>query len=527
MKFHLPRWAVCMFFAAFLLLGLLTAGDYGPTWDELDEMDILRMNLWEYARVLGLDESAFERRASIEERLTISRLTPISESIEQDHGIAMFYPLAGVVMSETLTEGQRSVLWHMGCWAVFTLGAFGLYGACRQMGLSRASALMGPVFLLLSPRFFAHGHFNNKDIALMALACCLLWQGLRLLKKPTVWNALCFSAFGALAANTKVAGAALWGLCALLVLAAQIAGKRMNRRTWAAAGTAVAAFVGLYALVTPALWADPPGFVRYLVENALAFQRWQNLILFRGAVFSLRTQQLPWYYLPYMIAATTPLWMLALAALGTVLAFVRLRRSSADEALSLLMALGMWILPLGFAVLSRTSVYNGWRHFYFIYGPLAALAAWGFSKLLKKRVLAGALACCMALSAAGMVLEHPYQYAYYQPLAQLEDGNELDYWNVSARDALETLAAKTEGEITIAPADLWAEDALKKALMVLPAETASRFRVTEDARYVLSNPAYARLSGYSGDGMQECVRLESYGQPIMRIYEKTKEAETP
>ena len=30
----LPRWAVCAFFAVFLALGLLTAADYGPSWDE-------------------------------------------------------------------------------------------------------------------------------------------------------------------------------------------------------------------------------------------------------------------------------------------------------------------------------------------------------------------------------------------------------------------------------------------------------------------------------------------------------------
>ena len=46
MKKAFPRWAVCLFFAVFLALGLLTAADYGPTWDESTEMDILRMNLW-------------------------------------------------------------------------------------------------------------------------------------------------------------------------------------------------------------------------------------------------------------------------------------------------------------------------------------------------------------------------------------------------------------------------------------------------------------------------------------------------
>ena len=98
-----PRWAVALFFAAFLLIGLFTAADYGPTWDEQDEMDILRMNLWEYSRFFGLDESAYEKRAANASGLTISALTSISESIEQDHGIAAFYPMAGVVMGERFT----------------------------------------------------------------------------------------------------------------------------------------------------------------------------------------------------------------------------------------------------------------------------------------------------------------------------------------------------------------------------------------------------------------------------------------
>lgn len=89
----LPRWAVCAFFAVFLALGLLTAADYGPSWDEQTEMDILRMNLWEYARVLGLDESRFETLAARQGPLAIETLRPISQSIEQDHGTRCFLSL--------------------------------------------------------------------------------------------------------------------------------------------------------------------------------------------------------------------------------------------------------------------------------------------------------------------------------------------------------------------------------------------------------------------------------------------------
>ena len=511
-----PRWAVGLFFAAFLLLGLLTAADYGAPWDEQDEMDILRMNLWEYARTFRLDESAFEERAAAGSELTISVLTPISESIEQDHGIAAFYPMAGVVMSETLTETQRSAIWHVWCWCIFTLGALGLYGACRRLGLSRGMALLAPLMLGLSPQFFAHGHFNNKDIALMSLAACLLWQALRLMKKPAFSTGLLFSFFGALAANTKVAGLALWGLCALFVLIAQLANRRMTGRMWAVAAVTLFSFFGFYALITPALWADPAAFLEYLLVNAVGFQRWQNLILFRGAVFNLQLDCLPVYYLPYMVLATTPVWLLVLIGAGNALAILRKPR------LELWLVVLMWALPLGFAVLTRTTVYNGWRHFYFIYGPMIVLAAWGIHQLPKKKAIAALLAVCMLAGAAELAVNHPHQQTYYQPLARGEDHNELDYWNVSARNALQTLADNTEGELTIAPADLWTEDALNKAVLLLDAETAQRFVIAEDAQYVLLNPTYQNFSGYEAAG-EPVVDVRAYGQSIMQIVERMGE----
>lgn len=539
----LPRWAVCAFFAVFLALGLLTAADYGPSWDEQTEMDILRMNLWEYARVLGLDESRFETLAARQGPLSIETLRPISQSIEQDHGTAAFYPFGWVVLDLSLTGAQQSALWHMACWGVFTLGGFALYAALRQMGLSRGWALLGPVCLLLTPPFFAHGHFNNKDIALFSLSLCGLWQALALARRPGFARGVCFALCGALAANTKVAGLALWGLCALYVLIRLLMERRMTPRVWGVAGVTVLSFAALYALLTPALWADPAAFFGYLLSNAVAFQRWNGYVLFRGSVFDTTSQPLPWYYLPYMMLATTPLWILMLCAAGTALAMwtgVRRLRARGAPGLVPLLTVLLWLLPLAFAVLTRTRVYNGWRHFYFLYGPMLALAVLGARELwthmrgARRRVFAALLGLCMAFTGVGIATQHPYQYAYYQPLVQLRgmDYNELDYWNVSARDALVRLAGAYEGALTVEPADLWSEYALQRALDVLPDELAGRFVCLPEgggARFVLSNPTYACFSGFSpGADMAECVTLSAYGHPIMILYGRTaKEADRP
>ena len=86
--------------------------------------------------------------------------------------------------------------------------------------------------------------------------------------------------------------------------------------------------------------------------------------------------------------------------------------------------------------------------------------------------------------------------------------------------AMEQLAARVEGEIAIAPADLWSEHAILKALAAMNEETAARFTMADDAAYVLSNPTYAVIGGFEPDGMTPVITLASYGQPIMVIYQK-------
>ena len=100
------------------------------------------------------------------------------------------------------------------------------------------------------------------------------------------------------------------------------------------------------------------------------------------------------------------------------------------------------------------------------------------------------------------------------------DFNELDYWNISARDAMEKLAEQTEGETAIAPADLWSEHAILKALAAMDDETADRFVLSDEASYVLSNPTYAAIGGFEPEEMEPVVTLSSYGQPVMVIYQK-------
>jgi len=538
-------WLTALFFLALTLLGALTAADYGQPWDEPWEQDILRLNLNQYAQWLGLPD-----RLTTRSTMQAPASGLIQDSMEKDHGECAYYPVFWLVASQTLSEAARMTLWHLYTWLWMVAGAGALWLICRRLGLSRLLSCAATLFLFLSPRMFAEGHYNNKDMVLLSLVLLTLWLALRLMEKPCVARALLFSLAGAATANTKVIGLMVWGLCALAVLWRQVAGRRMTGRVWGAAITALASFAVFYALLTPAMWADPIGYLSYGFNSAAGFTRWENYVLFRGSVFFLKEVHLPVYYLPYMILVTTPIWLILLIAAGQIFAFGRVlaarRRFAMDEtAMALALCSLLWLLPLGFAVLAKPTLYNGWRHFYFLYGPMLALAAYGLKRAAEalrrlqspivRTLGAGALTLCMAVTGWQIAASHPNQYAYYNELVSsrenLSEYLELDYWNVSVLSTLRGLASRLpSGETqTIAGSDYGSQTGLVSAYPLLSAAEQAKLKViplnrNATAAFVLANTTYAVLNQWQPDaGMRAAAETRGFGQTLSVIYRRASE----
>ena len=214
------------------------------------------MNLWQYAIALRANTAAFKAWAARESTSPIRLLetpVPISQSQERDHGQSAYYPLASVVMDDTLSPAQRMEIWHLYTWVLFWLGALALYFVCRRLGLSRPLSCLAVLMLLLSPRFFAEGHYNNKDLPLFSFCLLCLWQSLRLMEHPRWDAAILLGLFGALAANTKVVGLALWGLCGLAVVFHLILQKQWSLWALGIGLLSVLSVIIFYILLTPAL----------------------------------------------------------------------------------------------------------------------------------------------------------------------------------------------------------------------------------------------------------------------------------
>ncbi|MDD3411599.1 MAG: hypothetical protein PHY12_12410 [Eubacteriales bacterium] len=530
---RLKRWAV-LFLLLLTVLGLLLMDGYGVPCDERSEQVILQENLKEYALALG-DEGA----VSYYDAIGVQRA---AESIERDHGQAAYYPIAAALQIE---DGWlKSTLFHAWTWLIFMEGVAALYMLCRGVGVGHVLSAAAGLMLYLSPRFFAEGHYNNKDVVLLSLVLVTLAIGVRFLQRPKASTAAAFSLVGALATNTKIVGAWAWGLVCLFTLVRLIARRELTWSKVRLGLLTLAVYLGAYALLTPALWSDPLAYMRYVLGNASGFTRWPGVVVYQGMTFDQAGgQALPHLYLPIMILSTTPVMYLLLMAFGQVRALLDVGRSREplkDGRLCALLVLTLfWVVPLVYAVFARPLMYNGWRHFYFLYAGLCALGGYGMQTVadaMRKadagRAICGFALCCMfGYYGVGLLINHPYQYAYYNSIASnqnLERDYELDYWDVSTNDALKQLCtteARNQAlDIVVAGSDPMSQFGLDQGYPSLPAGYRALLRVTDDpaqANYVFLNTTYARIySAPIPEGYRPLLTLTSYGSRICEIYEK-------
>jgi hypothetical protein len=526
-----PGLYTVLFFVLLTLIGLCTVRGYGATYDELTETQIMQSSIKEYALQLNPGGDGFFAK------LNVARA---SESNDREYGNSAYYLLAPFLPRLVPDTGAFSLMWSVLTWLWFMLGCAALYGFLRILGLSRPAACAGVLLLYLMPRFFAEGHYNNKDMVMLSLVLITLYFGARLMIRPGFASGLLFALSAAIATNTRIIGAFVFGLTGLMVLVSVSVNRRWDRRVVCVACAAVAGYLCFYWLLTPAMWSDPLEQLRVTLHSASSFSRWNNTIIFRGAEFPdpNGATPLPFYYLPYLMLTTIPLYTTLLAIIGFLAMLIRAlknKRSRLGETTTLLLITAALtaLVPLFYAAVMRPMVYNGWRHFYFTYAGPVILAGYGMGALLrlvrKKKALRIAaialLAGCLLFTGAGMILNHPYQFAYYNVLIPRNRGDymELDYWNVGFAGAFRQLydLKKDTGEAL--RIGCYFND-IAVGTFKLPDSIASRLVITteRDAPYLCYNATYAHIYRVKEppEGYHVLFTVQSYGNTIITMYER-------
>ena len=489
------------------------------------------------------------------------------------YGVAFELPLIAVERALGLEDSRdiflvRHLITHL----FFLAGGFFCWLLTYRLFGSRLVALLAMLLFLLHPRIYAHSFFNSKDLPFLSMFIIALYLTHRAFRRDSVWAfALCGVGVGLLV-NLRIMGImlfpAVFGMLALdtfytikrfydvklgesgqeakpavgnssrrdrrrsrlqrrrAARAPQTAASAI-RRALANAGAFVAAFaIALYAS-WPLLWREPLGILEGLAT--LSQHPTHNASLFRGEL--VRWPNIPWEYIPTWALITTPPVALALAALGTAY-LARLCAADWRGALANsparfgLLAAACLILPVAAAILLNSNLYNGWRHMYFLYAPLCVLAAFGLRWLAalpkpRLRTAAYALAALgIAVAAVEMVRLHPHQNEYFSPLISksgIADRYEMDYWNVSYRQAFETLAEmEPNGRVAVTtPFDL---ARLRRNIAILPDED-------DRGRFFFATefPSFRIVDEDVGDAA--VWKREVYGAPIVSLIDARAETE--
>lgn len=518
-----------IFFGLFLMYGLCTFNDYSLSLDE----DIERTTgLINYRYVFPNDADG------VKGTVDFSALPELSEWRDRYYGSAAQYiPLLAERLFGFEMEYHRVFqIRHLFTFLLFWLACVCFFFLCRLLGRDRTEALVGTGFLILSPRILADSFYNIKDSVFLSLIVINLLTGVLFLRRPDVWRGILLALVSAVCINVRILGGEVLALCLIAFLVRGVREKQAVRHGVAAALTGVAAFL-FYIFITPVTWSDVIGAVRGILLTFSDYTSWTGYNFYGGE--ALRAWELPWHYIPVWIMATTPILYIVLAVIGCA----GLRKRGEGMTAEKWIIAGYVLIPLLYAVLRRPSLYNGWRHFYFVYPGiiLAATAGWGWIAGWAKKysygliVLSGLTAVYLGIVGVWILKNHPFECVYFNRIFRgyAEANLEKDYWYMAQYEALQWVGMNDQREeVTVCggPVSYLPEGTMKQRLHYAGWESAdyviySNVLGDEGERFdgkvlrVLRGEAEFQFDGLDLCDEIYCIRVD--GMKICTVYRRT------
>jgi len=318
---------------------------------------------------------------------------------------------------------------------------------------NRKLSLISVLIYLFSPRIFADGLYNNKDIVLLSLVLALIYFGILFIEKKQYKNAIILGLIAAFASNVKIIGIFVFGIIGLFYLKDYIIKcikeKKLDVHDLLVGLLAILVMIITFIAITPAIWGTGKikliDYFNWALTNSTKFSRWNGTVLFEGIKYNYAAgQTLPIYYLPKMILITIPIYISLLFFIG-IYSLIKdlIRKENSLITNHYLMIALCLIIPIVIALITHTKLYNGWRHFYFIYGLLTLISIKGLVTLLdvvkNKKIVYIFITVVLIYNISGTIIYGINSTGYYNLLVNtksLEDKYELDCYGVTGKGVL-------------------------------------------------------------------------------------------
>lgn len=506
MKFDNHLYVVSAFFLVLLLIGLSIFDDYGVSWDE------------KIQRHHGLVSFGYVFKGSKD----------LVDYPYRYYGVIFQMPL--IIIEKLLgLEDSRDIylLRHLATFILFYAGLIFFYKTCKKIFGDWKKGLLACLFMVISPRIFAHSFYNPKDIPFMSFYIISLFTLIRFLEDKSIKRSLAHALACAMLIGMRIAGVVVPAITLAFYLTDAIIKNKteITKKTLRSLASYTIFLTVSTILLWPTLWENP---IQNFKESFKVMSNYQHKDWIAYADDSDQPSSLTWHYLPRWIIMTTPI-IYTLLFLAGLINSIKIVFSPKDYSKNkdYLIVVSFFIVPLTGVIALKANLYDGWRHMFFIYPAFLIVSIDGFESMLhqiKSRLKGGfralfyySLILVVGLSLVStsyfMVESHPHQYVYSNLLVG-DKSNGYEYlieWNLAYRDALEhVLRVDERQEIKIyvdTPAGVYNAMILEKA-----GRDRIQFSGIEEADYYL-------MWFKRKEGLREEYSKEVGGMKIMVVYE--------
>jgi len=426
-------------------VGVSVVKDYGVSSDEYQH------------RLLGFTNLNYLGEKfvpNITEKYKKDKTYPKFKEFEYNYygGVIFDVPIAFLEVLFGIKDKKNQFLFkHYFNYLIFFLSLISFHQLIQSRFSDWKYPLLGVTILFLSPRIFANSFYNPKDLIFMSFCIFAMNYAFIFFKNPNIRNSFLFSFFVALAINMRILGIIIpfvfFGILFFYLLISKVSLKNYSLPLL------VTFFLIPFftVLFWPYLWEDSiKNFINTFTELSKFHHFGGSENLFLGN-FVISTN-VPWNYIPVWILITTPIVYLILFFAGIIkisLATIFFKKEKNIKLiLTDLFFLLIVLLPIIAVIVLNSTLYNGWRHMYFIYPGIIMIALVGIEflvKIIKNKhvfiIFQLIIIFTFINTSYWMIKNHPHQYVYFNRLAgkNIKSKFDMDYWGLSYKENLDYL----------------------------------------------------------------------------------------
>jgi len=446
---------IYIFFCAYFIIGIKIYKDYGITTDEpFQRTSGYYWYLWIISNFFS-DYTNFEFLKINFNKMEWSQ--GFKNGLFLEYGV--IFDLFAVFIEDIFNLENVYQKKHLLNFLIFFSSSVCFFQLIKYRFKDNFLSFIGVLFYITSPRVFAESFYNSKDIIFMSFTLFAVFFAIKLLKNYKIKNIILFSLFAALATDVRTMGIFLILLFVIFFILECLEKNSFLKNNFTLFSLLIFSYFLFMYLFWPHLWLNP-------LDNFLAsFQSFKNYswggsVLYLGEYVS--AQHLPWHYSLVWIVITLPIIYSLLFVLGSFKIsfnffnnFLNIDPENFSKKLWYshndkidLFILMYFLVPIVAVIAFGSTLYNGWRHLYFIYPALVYISIFGLKYILSfdffknfKYFFYSIIFIFIFINFYNLIKFHPYQNVYFNYLVEKKANYlfEVDYWGSGNTHALKKI----------------------------------------------------------------------------------------